>query len=682
MISLARFCADIEARLRPFAAPLEAIEAGLARLPASAESRHALAEEVAGLRGRLDALLAKAAAQQAYMIVFGPLKSGKSTLMNALAGAYVSEVSSLPAYPCMVFVGNGDGPSLDVSHYDGRRESFADIESMRGLLSAAHRELAEELRRAEASGRDLDPEVDLPSAIRRIDIRMPAAPLAESGAMLVDTPGLYSRMKFGYDLMAREFRDQAASAIFVVKTDNLFLEQIYDEFSDLLRLFSRIFLVVNVDSTKRDLAPDGDLEPSLEQMDPDRVVEAFENLSMNSELRRACDEDRLSIYPVDLLRAARRRLGSVDGPRGDAAGHRIDLPERDDGFDRFESDVRAYLNDDAFVRAFVQDTTRQADGLLEDMAAALRDGECAELLRRAAALEEEERHARGLAAQAEQLVGHDWERSIAAVREDVRRLVAERTSKVAPEALAALDSGVAAWFRSDASLSDLLRNEVAGICQRARAETAEVAADVSRTVVGSDVSGAIVRAGVGDPAQALDLPVAELAREALADVGEPESALDLAPALPTRVLPVRRNLLDWLFLRSHAAVRRHLFGPEAAPARAIDPATKERRLDAARPVLQEALRQRVQGFAEESLSRAVNEVFGRHVAAVCAALRAHLVARAAAEKERAEGLAEEGRGLAEVSAAITRLEEALLATPPLPSPEVALSEPAVEPTPG
>ena len=34
-----------------------------------------------------------------YVMIFGPLKSGKSTLMNAIAAAYVSEVSSLPAYP-------------------------------------------------------------------------------------------------------------------------------------------------------------------------------------------------------------------------------------------------------------------------------------------------------------------------------------------------------------------------------------------------------------------------------------------------------------------------------------------------------------------------------------------------------------------------------------------------------
>ena len=117
-------------------------------------------------------------------------------------------------------------------------------------------------------------------------------------------------MKFGYDQMTREFRDTASCAIFVVKTDNLFLEQVFEEFQSLLELFSRIFLVVNVDTTKMDLRPDGSLAPSLEREDPVRVIEAFETLAMSAPLKNAVDEGRLRIYPVDLLRAASTRLQS------------------------------------------------------------------------------------------------------------------------------------------------------------------------------------------------------------------------------------------------------------------------------------------------------------------------------------------------------------------------------------
>src|SRR5256885_16757103 len=56
------------------------------------------------LRARLRSLTDKLDNQHAYLLIFGPLKSGKSTLMNAISGEYVSEVTSLPGYPCLVFV--------------------------------------------------------------------------------------------------------------------------------------------------------------------------------------------------------------------------------------------------------------------------------------------------------------------------------------------------------------------------------------------------------------------------------------------------------------------------------------------------------------------------------------------------------------------------------------------------
>jgi hypothetical protein len=81
-------------------------------------------------------------------------------------------------------------------------------------------------------------------------------------------------MNFGYDVLTKEFRDSAACAVFVVKTDNLFLEQVFAEFTQLLDLFSRIFLVINVDSNKRDLQPDGSLQPSAESIEPERIIDA------------------------------------------------------------------------------------------------------------------------------------------------------------------------------------------------------------------------------------------------------------------------------------------------------------------------------------------------------------------------------------------------------------------------
>lgn len=626
MTPLGDFCVAIERQLRPLSKPLEGVVRSMHGLPAGTAAREEGIAALEDIRGRLDLILEKAAAQQAFMIVFGPLKSGKSTLMNALAGAYVSEVSSLPAYPCMVFVGDGAERRLKVTHYDGSTNSFDDLAPMKSLLDEAHRDLAQTLRDAEEMGRDIQPETDLPQAIRRIDVRMPAGPLAESGAMLVDTPGLYSRMKFGYDAMAREFRDKAASAIFVVKTENLFLEQIFDEFSDLLRLFSRIFLVVNIDTSKRDLGPAGELAPSLEQMAPERIVEAFASLAMNAELRRAWEEQRLQIYPVDLQQAASRRLNPA----------RAAVPSLlPDGFETFEKDLQNYLAGHEFLQAFMRDTTRQATSLLEDLAEVVHTGAIADLQTAAGLLAESRATAEEHAITAGELVGHDWERAFAEVREEVRRLVGEQTGSIGPQAVGKAEDAVSRWFDNDQSLADLMRLEISAIVADSRKQTVSIAAGVSRTVVGSDVSGALLRAGCREATDALDLPVARVAREALQQVTEPSVAIDLTPWIPLGILPVKRSLWDWVFLRSHAAVRRHLLGPEDLPSRPIVAATKQRRLAEARPILLQAMRQRLLCIAEESLGRATNEVFGRHVAAVCRALRDHLQERVRQEQEAA-----------------------------------------------
>jgi len=312
------FCQSYAGILKPFATSLASIRATL-HTKGDAE---ALQRPVAGfsdVQHRLDSLLNKVEQQQAYLIIFGPLKSGKSTLMNAISAAYVSEVTSLPAYPCLVHVKHGDDCSFVVSRYSGEKLQLSDNASLQALIKQSHETLAERLREVEDQGETFDPGVHYPEAIRRVDVAVPARNLKDSLTVLVDTPGLYTRMKFGYDLMTREFRNSAACAVFVVKTDNLFLEQVFEEFNDLLDLFSRIFIVVNIDSNKRDLDPDGTLKPSLESKSPGEVIRAFESLVMSAPLRRAQEAGRLKIYPIDLLNAASAAmLRTTETPLGEA----------------------------------------------------------------------------------------------------------------------------------------------------------------------------------------------------------------------------------------------------------------------------------------------------------------------------------------------------------------------------
>ena len=87
-----------------------------------------------------------------YVALVGRPNVGKSTLMNAVSSAYVSEISSLPAYPCLVFVQHGEKRSARLQSYDGAVRSFDKQEALYQEIESAHSALAERIRSAEDGG--------------------------------------------------------------------------------------------------------------------------------------------------------------------------------------------------------------------------------------------------------------------------------------------------------------------------------------------------------------------------------------------------------------------------------------------------------------------------------------------------------------------------------------------------
>ena len=160
---LSRFCEDLSTRMRPLTGPLEEVAALLDR-PEGAPLAD-LVPPVADYRRRLRSLLEKLEEQQSYVILFGPLKSGKSTLMNAFAEAWVSEVTALPAYPCMVYVAHEESSRFTVTRYDGSKESFESLAAMREVMSRAHADLAAGIRAVEA----LNGRYSFPDDVRLMD---------------------------------------------------------------------------------------------------------------------------------------------------------------------------------------------------------------------------------------------------------------------------------------------------------------------------------------------------------------------------------------------------------------------------------------------------------------------------------------------------------------------------------
>ncbi len=621
---LSKFCEEFDRSVDPLMEPLRRANEILAENSARAYARDVL-PELQEIAHQLVTLTEKVAEQQAYVLIFGPLKSGKSTLMNAMSAAYVSEVTSLPAYPCMVYVSDSDQREFITTRHDGTQDVFHDPAALRLQVSRAHTDLAESLRQVEDQGEDFDPAVHFPEAIRRIDVRLPAGELARSGSVLVDTPGLYSRMKFGYDRMTREFRNSAACAIFVVKTENLFLEQVFEEFNDLLDLFNRIFLVVNIDSTKKDLRPDGTLVPSLESEDPLRVIEAFENLAMNAPLKAAADAGRLRIYPVDLLHAASRRLGgeTVTGePRAESTseiGGSVGGNQAD--FEGFMSDLAEYLDSTDYLLAFLGDSMRCALGLLGELKSVCEHRAFTALGQELTKLEHEHTLCRQRIAALERLAVFPWNDALARLGAREEALADEPAGQALEELTPQITAAVHRWFKTDASLHALLETSIAPLIASCQAALAQEARESLHGRVEEDSAAHGLPEAVARDMATTGLSLVDSARRALEGLDPQSLVAGEIPGVDQDTLPVRRGLTDWLLLRSRARVRRALFGSEHRPDKILPRDVKARRLgDVGRKAIQNALGSTLRERLPDLLADVIERLHGDYAAAVGEAL--------------------------------------------------------------
>jgi hypothetical protein len=551
-------------------------------------------------RARLRSLVEKLESQQAYLLIFGPLKSGKSTLMNAISRTYVSEVTSLPGYPCLVYVRHAEQPHFSATRFNGRETVFADGRMLRDVIADSHLALAEQIREAENRRGEFDPRHDFTEAIRRIDVKIPVESLSESSTVLVDTPGLYSRMNFGYDVLTREFRDSAACAVFVVKTDNLYLEQVFAEFNQLLGLFSRIFLVINVDSSKRDLQPDGTLSPSAESRNPQQIIEAFKTLSMAGPLRTAYEEGRLRLHAVDLLNAASSFLAqpqnnnnhshaaptstttqSASCPTAPANGsngnHGADDAQRV-AFDAFLADLTDYLNSSDYTREFMRDSLRQGSTLCGEMREVCEGPEIKELAEQQARLAEEMAELNEKIATTDRLLGVNWEAVFDQVRAENSKTI-DRTARAKAEALVKeLTGALDEWYTTDASLADLTVRHWNPIITRAARDLAEESRSRLRSLLGGQLGGAEPAAAVMTDLHAIDFPLAPSATSASVVLNAAESADIYALEIKGEQVPVKKSFGDWILFRGLTSVRRRVFGEDLQ--QTIAPEIKQKRLPA------------------------------------------------------------------------------------------------------
>jgi GTPase Era involved in 16S rRNA processing len=549
---LGTYCQQFDATLRPLLQELEDALSALDAAKGGVPGRN-VGTPLRELQHQLRGLCDKVSEQQAFVLIFGPLKSGKSTLMNAIAAAYVSEVSSLPAYPCLVFVSAGNERKYLCTAYDGSTKTYKDPRELNRAIEEAHGALATAIRNAEQRGVGFDPQEHFPQAIRRIDVRVPGSDLATTGAVLVDTPGLYTRMRFGYDRMTRDFRNAAACAIFVVKSDTLFLEQVFAEFQQLLDLFSRIFLVVNVDSHKRDVSPDGKLVPSLEQSQPEAVLQAFEQLAMSAPLQKAAKEGRVRMYPVDLLHAASAVLQKQPANQVPA------------GFRAFRQDLGDYLASSDYMTAFLRDSLQRAETLLGETIGHTKAADIQRLYQKLqevdeqiAWLQQEQRRLDGALAQD---LAPAFGRGQREVEAEVERLARDAGAKL----LRTLGASIDTWFLSSHSLEWLTQGQWTPLVSDYRGEVLEAGRKAFEQVVGQSDAGFELPDGMAELCRRAGIDLRQLKVQALGALGKVGWAS--APRVPVDVnaIPIKKGVLDLVAFRSLDKVRLRLIGSAAKP---------------------------------------------------------------------------------------------------------------------
>ncbi|MBJ7461889.1 MAG: dynamin family protein, partial [Ilumatobacteraceae bacterium] len=129
--------------------------------------------------------------------IFGQVKRGKSSLINALVGQRVSSVGVIPETAKPVWVESGE-PKSYVIYTDGTREEFADSNTAAEMATQRHKKKKDEK------------EVLRVQQFLEID-------WLPNGLRLVDTPGLADpSMVDDYELRTLGELDRVAAAIFVL----------------------------------------------------------------------------------------------------------------------------------------------------------------------------------------------------------------------------------------------------------------------------------------------------------------------------------------------------------------------------------------------------------------------------------------------------------------------------------
>jgi hypothetical protein len=630
---------------------------GAARVCAAGEDDLAGRELHTGLDGlarELAALLTRAGEERASVLIFGPAKAGKSTLIEALAAASTASVSSLPSYPCLTRYAHGLAEGARLHAFDGSATSVVDPAGLALALRRAHLELAARARAVRAAGEVFDPPRHLPRALRRLERTLLAPALAQAALELIEFPSVHGPLFAGYEEMGLGEPERAAAAVFVVRAAQLADDTVFDGVEELLQRFQPLFLVLNVDARAKELGSEGELVASQEVRDPARLVAALEQLSRVGPLAEAVASARVEVFALDALAAAAARRRGVEEPSGALAR-----------FSDCEQALAETLGRHPALSAFTRSARRRATELVEEARELASTPLLEELRRRIGEIEREQaRLAEGEEARA-RLAGRErarWEAEpfFDELRARLASATLSRARALAQELAGPLSRALEDWFASGSSLADLLEAALGPRLDAARSELARSAERVLTNLLCTPADLAERAARLAAELEPGGLVLEEL----LGVLREGQGALQpldgsaAVRVLDVEAIPVKARLGQRLTWRSEAEVRRALFGPSEEPRAPLTSRTKAERLgDEGREAMRRSATERALSILEEE-ARA-------HARALGDALVTRFLAELARALERArDRAAEPGRALAARASALGAERAALEALLP------------------
>ena len=243
------------------------------------------------------------------ILIFGPLKSGKSTLMNILARNFrVSQIDPRPAFPCVVEVrGTTD---------NNERSEFFKKDSEAYYMKCSideSRKKMDILLHEYIYGTPSERPVKIVQYINYMDGFRNGGILKDGISMvLVDSPGLLFDDK-DYTEETDKQRREADVAILLLRPEQLFFREINDIIRKALgginergNAYQHIFVIVNASSSAKQINSDG-TSVLYNQIDKqEEIIQYFiKHVAADDIAVRLCKKEGISIDFIDLLETSR-----------------------------------------------------------------------------------------------------------------------------------------------------------------------------------------------------------------------------------------------------------------------------------------------------------------------------------------------------------------------------------------